>query len=352
MIGVELFAGAGGLSLGAENAGLEVSFAVESAASAAATYTVNHPRVKVLQADIRSVDPAGLQLPSEGLVIFGGPPCQGFSTSNQRTRSKENENNWLFEEFLRFVECLNPEIVLFENVAGIVHTSHGYFLGELLQRLERLGYNVSYAVVDATRAGVPQKRNRFFCVGSKSKAITISSEMGHLHMVTVSDAIHDLPKLPVGNVLDELPYRIDAKTDYAKKMRGDNVKCTGHLVTNNASHIVERYSHIPPGGNWENIPSSMMGSYKDASRCHTGIYKRLDPLQPSVVLGNFRKNMLIHPDENRGLSVREAARLQSFPDNYIFTGSIGKQQQQVGNAVPPMMAEMLFKEIFSQMASN
>lgn len=352
MIGVELFAGAGGLSLGAENAGLKVAVAVEKAPAAARTYRENHRKVRLLCDDIRAIDPAALGLPSENLILFGGPPCQGFSTSNQRTRGKENENNWLFEEFLRFVRVLSPEIVVFENVAGIVHTSTGYFLGELVSRLEHLGYKVSHSVLDATRSGVPQRRNRFFCVGCKSKTIVISNELGRESKVTVDDAIGDLPELKVGNLDDLLPYGRMADSDYAQMLRGEQTTCTGHLVTRNADHIVERYAHIPPGGNWSNIPAELMGSYKDATRCHTGIYKRLAGSEPSIVLGNFRKNMLIHPSQDRGLSVREAARIQSFPDSYTFSGSIGQQQQQVGNAVPPLMAETVFKEIFSQMLAS
>ncbi len=348
MIGVELFAGAGGLSYGAECAGITVAKAVEKHKPAASSFQVNHYKTDVICEDVRTIDPKSFDLPSSSIILFGGPPCQGFSTSNQRNRSKENEGNWLFKEFLRFTEVLSPQVVVFENVSGIVHTAEGFFLGELVSRLEKLGYFVSHAVLDASDFGVPQKRNRFFCIGSKSTKIDLANIAKRSSLITVGEAIDDLPELPVGNSIDEYPYRTEPRSEYSKLMRNGTDTCTGNLVTQNATHIVERYKYIPPGGNWADIPKELMATYKDASRCHTGIYRRLEYDRPSIVLGNFRKNMLIHPTQDRGLSVREAARLQSFPDHYRFHGSIGQQQQQVGNAVPPLMAQAVFKAILSQ----
>ena len=343
-----MFAGAGGLSLGAVSAGIIVTTAIEKSKPAAQSYRENHKRTDVVCDDVRRIDPANLRLPTLGVILFGGPPCQGFSTSNQRNRSKENEGNWLFEEFLRFTKYLSPHIVVFENVAGIVHTAGGYFLAELVNRLKDLGYFVSHSVLDAAEFGVPQHRNRFFCIGCKSKPIDIERQVRKSTPISVRDAIDDLPVLSVGNAINEAPYRADPWSEYSKLMRNGAEFCTGNLVTYNAPHIIERYRCIPQGGNWKNIPKELMTTYKDVSRCHTGIYKRLEYNRPSIVLGNFRKNMLIHPTQDRGLSVREAARLQSFPDHYNFCGSIGQQQQQVGNAVPPLMAKAMFQIILNQ----
>ena len=348
LIGIELFAGAGGLSCGAESAGVTVAKAVENCEVAARSFLENHQRTDVVCEDVRGIDPKILDLPSSELILFGGPPCQGFSTSNQRNRNKKNENNWFFEEFLRFTEVLLPQIVVFENVAGIVHTAGGFFLNELKNRLRELEYYVSDAVLDASDYGVPQKRNRFFCIGCKKKKIDLNGLPIRAVPVTVGEAIDDLPVLPVGNSVDVFPYRSVPHSDYSNLMRNGSDTCTGNLITRNATHIVERYKHIPPGGNWADIPGNLLTNYKDPSRCHTGIYKRLESNRPSIVLGNFRKNMLIHPTQNRGLSVREAARLQSFPDHYRFHGSIGQQQQQVGNAVPPLMARAVFQSVFNQ----
>jgi DNA (cytosine-5)-methyltransferase 1 len=124
-----------------------------------------------------------------------------------------------------------------------------------------------------------------------------------------------------------------------------STKVQGNLVTGSAEKILERYEHIRAGQNWEAIPEDLMDNYEDTSRCHTGIYHRLEWNEPAKVIGNFRKNMLIHPRQHRGLSVREAARLQSFPDHYIFLGSIGFQQQQVADAVPPLLAEAVARTV-------
>ena len=130
-------------------------------------------------------------------------------------------------------------------------------------------------------------------------------------------------------------------------LRNNLDKCSGHLVSKNKDYIIRRYKFIPQGGNWKDIPDYLMTNYTDKTRCHTGIYKRLLADKPSVTVGNYRKSMLIHPWEDRGLSVREAARLQSFPDSYIFCGSLGFQQQQVGNAVPPLLAKVVFQAIIN-----
>lgn len=348
MLGIELFSGAGGLSLGAQLASIKVAYAIEISKAASTTYQRNHPETTLVNHDIRTIDPLTLEIPTGHTILFGGPPCQGFSTSNQRTRSLVNENNWLFREFMRFITHISPDVVVFENVAGIVHTAKGFFFKKLKSSLSKLNYHVTYKVLDASHHGVPQKRNRFFCIGCKSKPIHFRSLCKIEPAVTVRDAISDLPCLAVGELSDLLPYKAPAKSRYAKEMRKNLQECTGHLVTHNSHHVVERYYYVPEGGNWKDIPAELMTTYKDRTRCHTGIYRRLRMDKPSIVLGNFRKNMLIHPKEHRGLSVREAARLQSFPDSYEFFGSIGQQQQQVGNAVPPLMAKYVFENILEQ----
>jgi DNA (cytosine-5)-methyltransferase 1 len=165
--------------------------------------------------------------------------------------------------------------------------------------------------------------------------------------VSVWDAIGDLPKLKNGDSFESLPYTTDVLSEYTEFVRGKSITSTQNFVSKNKDYVIERYKHIKIGQNWQAIPENLMTNYKDVRNTHSSIYKRLDPNQPSVVISNYRKNMLIHPFEDRGLSVREAARLQSFPDNFIFKGSISHIQQQIGNAVPPLLAYHIFKSIIS-----
>lgn len=344
---VDIFSGAGGMSLGAINAGIKVELAVEANKYAAETYSHNHPGTRVFADDIRKLSKKDLKISGDNTILFGGPPCQGFSTSNQKTRNKENKDNWLFLEFVRIAKLWKPDWFIFENVSGLVETGKGFFLKKTMDHFEKAGFHCVYWVLNSVDFGVPQKRKRLFIIGSRQgltpeKPLSLAEKE-----ITVQEAIRDLPVLKNGASLSWMPYQKKASTKYAKRMRNGARKSPNHLVTNNSLLVLERYKYVPQGGNWEDIPPELMGNYKDHTRCHTGIYHRLHSSKPSVVLGNYRKNMLIHPTQHRGLSVREAARLQSFPDWYEFKGSIGFQQQQVGNAVPPLLAENVFKSVLA-----
>lgn len=347
MIGIDLFAGAGGMSLGAKLAGIDVKFAVENDPWACATYARNHPETVLHAGDIRKVTKRTLapyiELRNDA-VLFGGPPCQGFSWSNARTRNQDNSNNWLFREFLRVAKLLDPAWIVFENVQGIVDTGGGVFYESIQRDFKKLGYTIWSRKLNASQFGVPQDRTRFFLVGSKEDH-AFKFPRPRASVLTVDDAIRDLPRLENGSSECWKSYGRKKPTSYGKKLRGKLEGCCNNLVTNNADFVLERYAYVPQGGNWEDIPESMMENYADRTRCHTGIYHRLEAKAPSIVIGNFRKNMLIHPEQDRGLSVREAARLQSFPDDYQFVGSIGFQQQQVGNAVPPLLAKAVFSQL-------
>jgi DNA (cytosine-5)-methyltransferase 1 len=348
-VGIDLFSGAGGMSIGAMSAGVDVKIAVEIDKYAAITYQANHPNTRLFNSDVRKVKINGYCKTSKNdvKILFGGPPCQGFSTSNQKTRNKENENNWLFKEYLRLTKEQAPDWVIVENVKGIVETENGFFFEKINSDLQRLGYSTTHAILNSADYGVPQVRNRVFIVGSlHGFKFEFPKPIIRKHL-TVMDAISDLPKLESGALYHELDYASASQNKYQSLIRNTSNKSINNLVTGNAELVLKRYKHIPQGGNWENIPPKLMKNYKDFTRCHTGIYHRLQADKPSVVIGNYRKNMLIHPLENRGLSVREAARIQSFPDTFHFYGSIGFQQQQVGNSVPPLLAKAIFKKLLT-----
>ncbi|MGE0090796.1 MAG: DNA cytosine methyltransferase [Bacteroidales bacterium] len=341
-IGVDVFSGAGGMALGATYAGVKVLKAIEKDYHAALTYKHNNLDTEVINDDILNVNDLNIERSDRKLIIFGGPPCQGFSTSNQKTRSSKNPNNWLFLGFFNLINKLKPEIIVFENVKGIIETENAVFFNRIIANFENIGYTTSHWILNAADYGVPQFRNRLFIIGSKKGKRYEKPKQTIKKHVSVGEAINDLPILSNGSSFDVLPYKFVKPSNYALKLRGNLKFCKNHLVTNSSEQIIARYKTVPQGGNWENIPVELMKNYSNRMRCHTGIYRRLREDLPSVVIGNFRKNMLIHPKEDRGLSVREAARLQSFPDSYEFKGSIGFQQQQVGDAVPPLLAKSVF----------
>lgn len=341
------------MSLGAHSAGINVLEAVELEINSCRTYALNHKTTRVLNMDVRDYSPKiGKTIRrDQQLILFGGPPCQGFSTSNQRSRNLDNPQNWLFEQYLRLANLVRPDWIVIENVKGLVETEGGFFFERIKRSLRSTGYKVEPWILNSVDYGVPQKRSRLFLIAALNSRPP-PPPSPEKKKLTVGEATADLPELANGANVDELAYRADAVAKYAKLMRGQRYICTSNLVTASNPIVIERYTKIPAGGNWKNIPIELLANYQDASRCHTRIYHRLDATQPAPVIGNFRKNMLIHPIENRGLSVREAARLQSFPDKYIFTGTIGFQQQQVGNAVPPLLAKAVFNTLATEIWSN
>ncbi len=349
LYGIDIFSGAGGLSLGAEMAGTSIMFAVEKDKYAVETYRYNHNNTPIICDDIHNIDPLQHITPigaGDQLIVFGGPPCQGFSTSNTVTRNMQNPNNSLFEEFLRFVSVLHPDWFLFENVEGFYRFENGNIRNKVKHCFEELGYTVNDAIVIASNYGVPQHRNRYIMVGNRN-AIRFQFPEKHKKVYSVMDAIGDLPELANGQMDDSLSYKCSAKEagEYAQSMRKGSRTSKQNYVSRNADYVIERYKYIGQGQNWKAIPEELMQNYANKANCHSGIYKRLNPNEPSVVISNYRKNMLIHPFQDRGLSVREAARLQSFPDKFIFKGTLMHIQQQIGNAVPPLLAKAVFEKI-------
>ena len=345
MIGIELFAGAGGMAEGAKACGIKTKIAIESDYYAAQTYLKNHKETTVIVDKVENVTHFDFER-NEELVLFGGPPCQGYSKSNRKTNTRHNPKNWLFKEFIKITKTFQPEWIVIENVPGLEKMDKGYFLKAICYELNTIGYTPNLQILNAYDFGVPQNRERLFIVASR-RGIAFDFPCKNMNntKVTVREALQDLPILKNGAKDNIKKYRKNAQSSFAKKLRRRKKVVTGNLVTKNSELILRRYSHIRQGKNWKDIPIELMNNYKDHTRCHGNIYRRLKLDMPSPIISNYRKSMLIHPTQHRGLSVREAARIQSFPDSYEFSGSLDQQQQQVGNAVPPILAQTIFQQI-------
>lgn len=257
----------------------------------------------------------------------------------------------LFREFVRIVREVKPKWFVLENVWGMTKMNNGKtieMIRECFEEIENHSYKVKWKVLYADDYGVPQHRMRMFMVGN-NQGIDFDFPMPHSEKATVEEAIGDLPELQNGDMIDSLPYKLalEDASPYAQMMRKDSKESTENFVSKGSDLVIERYKYIKQGQNWRAIPDFLMTNYADKSRCHSGIYKRLRADKPSVVISNYRKSMLIHPYQDRGLSVREAARIQSFPDSFTFKGPHMGIQQQIGNAVPPLLAKAVIEKILS-----
>lgn len=361
-IGIDLFAGAGGLSLGFEQAGFDIRYAIEHDKFAAETYKQNRKNKNLIvdTRKIQSIPPneilKKLKIKKGELdIVIGGPPCQGFSTSNMKTRNLNNPNNHMVFNFVEFVKKLAPKWFVMENVAGLNTFESGLIKKHLIEMFTSVGYSTESLVLNAVNFGVPQNRNRIFFIGNR-EGISMDFIKGILNKriekaCTIKDAISDLPKLKNGHNICAMSYNKRKKklSEYQLMLRGStNGKVSNNLVSRNTKLVLKRYEHIKQGENIIDLARNkphLVSNYKKVENCHHWIYLRLNCKKPSVTLNNYRKNMLIHPTENRGLSVREAARLQSIPDDYVFYGLLSSQQQQVANAVPPLLAFNLAKTL-------
>lgn len=347
MVAIELCAGAGGLSCGLRDAGIEILLAVERDPHAAATYRVNFPDADLIESDIETVtgEVVFRRLKArrgEIDVLIAGLPCQGFSESNRRTRTMNNPGNLLYRHVLRLLSEIRPRWFVIENVAGIATLESGRFQKRMMQDFGDAGYPATSSVLNAADFGVAQSRRRMFIVGSGTDRTFVVPDPLSLEKPTVRDAISDLPRLENGATTDLLDYaaRWGEIGRYAQALRPRELDVvSGNEVSRNSARVLERYRHIAMGQNWRAIPRELMENYANRTLCHTGIYYRLCWDEQAKVIGNFRKNMLIHPAQDRGLSIREAARLQSFRDCHVFKGPLNSRQQQVGDAVPPRLAE-------------
>lgn len=356
---IDLFCGAGGLSEGFRQAGFRVLAGNDIDPHAARTFVASHSAAKLFLDPIEDLsagdflESAGLQK-SELHCLIGGPPCQAFSVYNHQ-RGLHDKRSGLFHEYLRIVDGLMPAWVVMENVTGITSVSAGRAVEEIYSGLAGRGYRVESRVLRAEEYGVPQERRRIFFVGNRLGLPIIWPEPTHgpglLPFVTVWDAIGDLPPLENGENPDRsLPYALPPVTRYQVMLRRNSDEVTNHIAPRLAPINLRRMKHIPEGGSWRDIPFDLLpAGMSRARRCdHTKRYGRLrkNGMSSTILTKcDLHWGAFIHPEQDRALTVREAARLQSFPDRVTFAGPRTEQYVQVGNAVPPLLGRKVAEAI-------
>jgi DNA (cytosine-5)-methyltransferase 1 len=352
---VDLFCGAGGLSEGFRQAGYRVLLGSDIDPTFGETFSRSHNGANFVAKPIQSLSSAEI-IATTGLgkgqldVLVGGPPCQGYSVYNH-ARGEHDPRAGLFREYLRIVQDLAPKWLVMENVTGLLSISSGQLIHTIADEISKLGYVVEWRVLRAEDYGVPQERRRVVFIANRVGAPILFPEIEYGNdlkpFTTVWDAIGDLPLLVDKDVAD---YSALPSTDYQSKMRDGNPKLTNHYGPKLGNANQERIRHIPQGGSWRDIPFDLLPEgMKRAKRSdHTKRYgrPRLTDLSCTILTKcDIHWGAYIHPIENRAFTVREAARLQSFPDDFVFYGSMTEQFVQIGNAVPPMMAKSVANSI-------
>jgi DNA (cytosine-5)-methyltransferase 1 len=318
---VDLFCGAGGMSLGFQNAGFENIFSIDYEKPYCETYRYNFPNHKVLEKDIVTLSEQEIQDLVGGqqvTVVVGGPPCQGFSMAGKiGRRFLDDERNHLFKEFARVINIIKPLFFVMENVARVYTHNQGKTKQEMLDTFLRMGYHVKCAVLNTKDYDVPQSRSRIIFIGSLLPIDITFPPRSLQKSKSVSQAIGHLPKL----------------------VSGQTSNVPNHSAMHHGSEMLEKMQYVKDGGNREDIPLALRPTSGDVRK-----YIRYKSDDVSVcITGDMRK--VFHYDQNRALTVRELAAIQTFPDDFVFCGKSIAQQQQVGNSVPPIFAEKIAKHI-------
>lgn len=380
---IDLFSGAGGISLGLGEAGYDVLLANDFDEASGDTYQRNFPKHHFIPGDVREVTGKSI-LRKTGLkrgdldLLIGGPPCQGFSIIGSRVEM--DPRNDLFREFLRIGDELRPRALVMENVPGMATLGGGAILRHVVAGFDQIGYRVSFAELLAAQYGVPQMRWRMIFVAFRDdldippnmgfpkpthgrKGIgelvpncTISPEDAKGFLST-RDAIGDLPPVEAGQ--EEPRYKGRPTLPYQKRMReGAGPALHNHYAPKLSKQNLERLAVLAAGQDWRDLPIELLpeGMKRAKRKDHTRRYSRMTwEGVPRSIITRFRdpkSGEYTHPEQHRTISIREAARIQSFPDRFIFEGAYSEQYDQVGNAVPPILAEVIGREVAACLAGE
>lgn len=387
---LDTFAGAGGFSLGFQLAGAEIIGAIEMDSWACETFQFNHPEATVMQGDITAMtddqilDAFGKSRPD---IILGGPPCQGFSICNKNSGDHKDPRNSLFEEFVRVGRLLKPQVMIMENVPNLIKartTSHELVIDIIASKLRSLGYEVDYRILEATDYGIPQIRKRLVVVASTIKLSNPFPERTHTtdntpdlleaHLEkcpTLWDAISDLPEIEAREGSEESDYSKPPQNEYQRLLRDGSNKLFNHKAMNHSKRLVERFASMRWGDSTSDVSDHLRPLKRNSTEFSEKAYdqnnRRMHPdRQCHTVPASFYANF-VHPYKNRNFTAREGARIQSFPDWYVFKGKPtvvshkllhreGRleekhlcQYNQVGNAVPPLLAKAIAANILTQL---
>lgn len=362
---VDLFAGVGGLSCGFRKAGFKVIFANEIDESISKSYKQNHSDTIMLNDDIKNIIPIIEKMKEKIDVIIGGPPCQGFSMAGARIRTKnsflDDPRNYLFRNYFSIVQKLEPTFFVMENVPGMLSMKEGKIIDEIESlftdesNFKNGKYYIYKKVLNAYDYGVPQTRHRLIIIGSKietdfeSIMKQVKERMikdGEIKNTTIYDAISDLNWLESGEGEFEQSYRFEPLTDYQRQRRINSNRLYNHISTTHSKTALERMSQLEQGGRRLDLPDG-----EKIKSVHSGAYGRMRWDEPAkTIITRFdtpSSGVYVHPERNRTITPREAARLQSFDDDYIFYGNKSSVIKQIGNAVPPLLAYYLARVILA-----
>lgn len=341
---LDLFSGCGGLSLGFQQAGCHVVLGIDNDAAALNTFRLNHPGSLGENVDLfadDAIDRIENILDGKKVdIIVAGPPCQGFSLTGPR--KFDDPRNSLYLRVLEAVERFRPKGFVIENVRGMASLYGGQIKDEIVRRFSLLGYNVSWRIVCAADYGVPQLRHRLIFVGIPAEKGAFEfpkPKLSKEHYLGCRDAIGDLPSREdeLGEETDH--YVMPPQTAYQKLMRGECTALTNHVGTKHSDYVKSVIRLVPPGGNYKDLPPGV-----GESRKFNVAWTRYHPDRPSNTVDTGHRNHF-HYEYDRVPTVREFARLQSFPDNFVFTGTKTQQNRQVGNAVPPLLGQALAEQL-------
>lgn len=337
---VDLFAGVGGLSYGfAHNPNFEIIFANEYDKDIATAYSLNHPNVHMIQGDIRDITKEQIDNLLNGKtvdIIVGGPPCQSYSTLGKR---QMDERAHLFEEYCRVLSIIQPHMFVFENVSGLMSMQGGKLINVIIDEFNKLGYSVKCQLLNAVNYGVPQYRDRVILVGMKNNNVFSYPQPTHgdglLPLVTVEDAFSDLPVLKSGQSATE--YVSAPKNKFQAFLRQNSSTLTENTAPTNGEHLVRIMEALPDGGSKDDLPEEIRPKSGYGNTYAKMWWKKPAP----TVTRNFAtpsSSRCVHPRDSRAMTTREGARLQSFPDDYMFYGSRSMKNLEIGNAVPPLLS--------------